>query len=78
MKGGPDNLVTGHIDKSALTVEASSGPLQISPQANLFIYDKCSGCGRAGEDTTTYSDALSWSTVNQYSSAGFQFLKYFA
>ena len=78
MNGGPDCLVTGYIGKSASTVEASSGPLQITPQANFIIYDRYSGCGRVGEDTTTYSDALSWPTVNQYSSAGFQFLRYFA
>ena len=78
MNGGPDSLVTGYIGKSASTVEASSGPSQITPRANLIIYDKYSGCWRDGEDTTTYSDALSCPTVNQYSSAGFQFLRYFA
>ena len=71
-------MVTGYIGKSASTVEASGGPLQITPQANLIIYDKYSGCGKAGEDTTTYSDALSCPIINQYSSAGFQFLRYFA
>ena len=78
INGEPDCLVTGYIGKSASTVEASSGSLQITPQANLITYDQFSGCGRVREDTATYSDALSRPTATQYSSASFQFLRYFA